>query len=141
MDDIKKSFEKEPQSKKIILIAAAAALVATFLPWFKASLGEFGALSVNGWHSYGFITVIGSAGLVLIWLLPKLGVKYKLPAKEDYIEKGLAIAIIAGPVLWLIDMGFDFSFVGLGLYLAVAAGGVATYFKFVPKKAKKTTKK
>ncbi|MFA6992605.1 MAG: hypothetical protein WC269_05025 [Candidatus Gracilibacteria bacterium] len=130
MEDLKKTFDKEPKGKKIVLVSAAAALISTFLPWYSLGFGY----SYNAWHSYGFLTVVASIALVLIWLLPKVGVKFKLPVKEDLLEKVLAVVMLAGPVVWVIESNFMFELFGFGIYVALAAGVAAVYFTFVGKK-------
>lgn len=130
MTDLQKAFEKEPKTKRMILGAAGVAFVSTFFPWASFSLGSFGGVSVNGWHSYGLLTALGSLAMILLWLLPKVGVKFKLPVKEDALNKALPLVILAGSVLWLIDTNFEFGFAGIGLYVALAAGAVATLFTF-----------
>ncbi|MBD3360601.1 hypothetical protein GF366_02240 [Candidatus Peregrinibacteria bacterium] len=138
MTDLKKSFEKEPKAKKIILVSAAAALVSTFLPWMSISFGTFASAAINGWHRFGILTVLASIALILLWLLPKVKVKFKLPAKEDMLIKVLSVVMLAGPVIFIMDSRFEFAFLGFGLYIALAAGVVATYFAFA--KSKKTKK-
>lgn len=139
MDDLKKNFDKEPVGVKVVLVAAVAGVVASFLPWW--SIGGLWGASVNGWHGYGFLTSISSVLIVLMWLLPKVGVKFSLPWNEKSLFKILSVAMLAGPVLWLFSyyqqmsgvpsyLGFSFSFVGLGVYLALGAGGAATYYSF-----------
>jgi len=130
MDDLKKNFDKEPVGVKVVLAAAVAGVIASFLPWWSFSFGGFGSAAVNGWHSYGLLTSISSILIVLMWLLPKVGVKFSLPWNEKSLFKVLSVAMLAGPVLWVIDSNFSFSFVGLGVYLALGAGGLATYYSF-----------
>ncbi len=141
MEDLKKKFEKEPVGKQRILIAGLIGVVASFLPWWSVSFGSFGSASMNGWHSYGLLTTIASLAIVLNWLLPKVGVKYKLPWKEEMMLKVLSVAMLAGPVIWVINVSFSFSMVGIGVYLALVAGGIAAYYAFAKtKKAPKATK-
>ncbi|MFH1284860.1 MAG: hypothetical protein ABIH78_04745 [Candidatus Peregrinibacteria bacterium] len=141
MSDLKTSFEKEPKSKKIILVAAAAAFISTLLPWFSISFGSFGAASVNGWHSFGLFTALSSLVLVLLWLLPKVGVKFTMPAADDVLNKILSVIMLAGPVIFILQDSFNFSFFGVGIYIALAAGVIATYFSFAGKKGMKAEAK
>ena len=128
MTDLQKAFQKEPKNQKGILLSAAVVFIGTFLPWMSMSLGPFGGVSVNGWHSFGLLSVLGSAALVLVWLLPKLGIKLNLPAKPGAIQKVLAVATLAGPVIALIQSDFSFSFLSIGFYLALAGGAGALFF-------------
>jgi len=130
MEDLKMKFKKEPVGRQRIVVAGLAGVVASFLPWWSISFGSFGSASVNGWHSYGMLTTIASLAIVLNWLLPKVGVKYNLPWKEEILLKIFSVAMLAGPVLWIIDTSFSFSMIGLGVYLALVAGGVAVYYSF-----------
>lgn len=140
MDDLKKSFDKEPKSRKIILLSALAGLVSSFLPWWSISIdspfGSFGGFSANGWHRFGYLTALSSIALILMWVLPKIGMKFSLPAKEDVLYKVLSIALLAGPVIWILDSSFEFSVMGVGVYLALAAGAAATYFAVIKKDKK-----
>jgi hypothetical protein len=137
MDDLKKSFEKEGKGRKIILVAALAGFISSFLPWWSISFGGLGGFSVNGWHSYGFLTALASIAMILLWVLPKVGVKFTLPVKDDVLYKVLSLVMAAGPVLVILDSGFEFSFMGMGVYLALVAGGFAVYFSFITKNTAK----
>jgi len=141
MADLKKAFDKEPKSKRAILISAVIAFAATFFPWTGVSFGTLGSASVNGWHSYGLLTALGSLALVLVWLLPKLGVKFKLPAKEKQIDQIISIIILVGPILWIISSNFAFEFIKVGLYIALGAGISAVYFSFKAKRKSTTSHK
>lgn len=144
MEDLKKKFVKEPVGKQRIIIAGLAGVVASFLPWWS-SVGY----SRNGWSGYALITTIASLAIVLNWVLPKVGVKYKLPWKEDMMLKALSVAMLVGSALWMLTyyqqtaglssyIGFSFSTIGIGVYLSLVAGGVAAYYSFAKtSKAKK----
>jgi len=136
MEDLKKKFEKEPVGRQRIILAGLLGVVASFFPWWSMSFGSFGAASVNGWHGYGLLTTVAALLIVLNWLLPKVGVKYKLPWKEEGLLKVLSIVMLAGPVLWIVNYNFTFATIGLGVYFALAAGAVAAYYAFVKTKAK-----
>lgn len=130
MVDLKNLYTQEPKSKKMLLGCGLVALVSTFLPWYSVSFGPLGGVSLNGWHSYGFFTIFGSILLLLLWGLPHFGVKFTLPLKEDLAYKILALAMLAGPILWLLESSFEFSIIGFGIYVAIASGAVGTYFAF-----------
>jgi len=130
MTNLKKVFEKESQNQKGVLVCVAVAFLATFFPWFLVLLGPFGGIAMNGWHSFGLLTVLASATLIALWVLPKFGVKINLPIKKDILQKWLAVAVLVGPAFWLLQTGFNFSSIGFGLYLALAAGIGAVYFSF-----------
>jgi len=142
MDDLKKTFEKEPLGKRVILISALAALVSSFLPWWSDPIiSSLGAFSFNGWHSFGYLNALGSLAIILLWLLPKVGVKFTLPAKEAMLYKILIVVMSAGPVMVIIDSKFEFSFLGTGLYISLIACAVAVYFGLVKPQLKKSGSK
>lgn len=124
---LQSELKKEEPGRKYVVISALIAFAATFLPWFQ----YFGFSSANGWNRGGFLTVIGSLGLLALWTLPKL--KIELPSfvkNPDLAEKLLTIAMLSGPVYVIINSNFHFSYFGIGLYIALLAGAGAVYFKF-----------
>lgn len=131
--DLKEKFAKAPKRQRQILIGAAVTFVATFLPWSSVSMGMFGGFNYSGWHGIGLLTVFASAGLILLWLLPLLGVSLKLPILTPELQKYLALAMLAGPLLWFLQSGFGFAYVGLGLWLALVSSAltVAIFFQKV----------
>jgi hypothetical protein len=124
VQDIKMNFQKAPKKQRQILLGALLVFVATFLPWSSVSMGMFGGFRVNGWQGVGMLSVLTSAGLILLWLLPTLEINLKLPIKTAELQKYLAIGMLAGPVLWLLQSGFGFNYLGLGFWLALVASGL-----------------
>lgn len=125
MTDLQKAFRKESKNQQGILLSAAAAIIATFLPW-----AGFLGFSMNGWRGSGLLTVIGSVGLLALWLLPKLGVKLKLPVKNIQAQQILSVLVLAGPVTSLLQAGFSLAYLELGFYLALLSGAGAVFFTF-----------
>lgn len=138
MENLKKAFFAETKKHRVILISALAAFIGTFLPWVSISLGSvyrsFKGVSINGWHSVGYLTVLGSLAIMALWILPKVGVKYTIRIDQSLLHKILAIVVLSGPVLWVVSSNFVFEFIGYGAYISFAAGAVATYAAFVMKK-------
>jgi hypothetical protein len=56
------NFQTMNKQRKFVLIAAAAGIIACFLPWVTVSVGGFGGGSVNGMHSWGLLAFIGFIG-------------------------------------------------------------------------------
>ena len=137
MEDLRKAFKKETKQKRIIIISSLVAFVGTFFPWtsvpFQSILSRMGHYSANGWHSVEYLCVFASIILIALWVLPKAGMKFKLPAKEDFIEKILVIAMLAGPTLWIFNMDFEFQFIGYGTYISLIASAIAVYTVFKQK--------
>jgi len=129
--EIKNKFAKTPKRQKQILLGAIIVFVSTFLPWSSVSMGMLGGFSYSGWHSFGMLSVLASAGLILLWLLPILKINFKLPIKNPELQKYLAIAMLAGPLLWLFQSGFHFRYLGIGFWIALVTSGitVAPFFK------------
>lgn len=134
MTNLVQEFKKEPKNQQYFLISALVAFIATLLPWVQVSIGVFGSISTNGWNGYGHLTAIGSLAILALWILNKSKVKLGLPIADKDLNKILAIAILAGPIILLFQSGFEFSFMGLGFYLAILAGATTTYFAFQTKK-------
>ena len=133
MTNLKNLFHREPKHQKGILVSSAVALIATFLPWMSISFGKFGGfggVSASGWNGFGWLTVLGASAILALWLLPKFGAKIELLLKTEEVQKISAVAILAGPVINLIRHGFGFSYLGIGFYLALAAGAGVVYFTF-----------
>jgi hypothetical protein len=113
---LREDFFKERFSKRIILGCAAATFLAMFLPW-KFS---------NGWNDIGIITGLASFLLLLLWIIPRIDIE-KIN-KHNYLEKGIILAMLIGVVVFMIRA--DFSYLGLGFYVALVATGTASYFAF-----------
>lgn len=141
MTDLKNIFQKESKQKKIILLSSAIAFVGTFFPWtsvpLKSIYVSMGSISANGWHGAGYLCVLASLAIIALWALPRTGIKIKLPASEQSIEKILILAMLAGPVVWIINMDFNFEYLGYGIYISLIAAAFATYTVFKKEGIKK----
>lgn len=133
--DLKAKFAKAPKRQRQVLIGAAVTFIATFLPWSSVSMGMLGGFNYNGWHGVGLLTVLAAVGLILLWLLPLLGVNWKLPVSDADLQKYLAMAMLAGPLLWLLQSSFGFAYLGLGFWLALIASGLTLAALFQKTKA------
>ncbi|MFA6458339.1 MAG: hypothetical protein WCV72_03045 [Patescibacteria group bacterium] len=129
--NLKDKFVKTSQIQKQILLGAVLAFASTFLPWSSVSIGMLGGYNYNGWHGYGRITVVASTALVLLWLLPRFGAELKLPIQTFELQKYLAMAMLAGPLLWLLQSNFSFDYLGFGFWTGLIVSGftLAIFFK------------
>jgi uncharacterized membrane protein len=134
MEDLKKAFIKETKEKRTILISAIIAFIGTFFPWTSVSMQSIfvrmGQYSANGWQ---YLCILASLCLIALWVLPKAGIKIKLPAKEDFIEKILVLIMLLGPAFWIFSMGFELRFIGYGTYISLIASAIAVYTVFKQK--------
>ncbi len=133
--DLKAKFAKAPRRQRQVLVGAAVTFIATFLPWSSVSMGMLGGFNYNGWHGVGLLTVLAAAGLILLWLLPLFGVNLKLSIPDADLQKYLAMAMVAGPLLWFLQSGFGFAYLGLGFWLALIASGLTLAALFQKTKA------
>ena len=150
MNMVKKSskitdvWNKTSKHDKILSILAAVIFVSGFLPWISVSGGSiYGVtasfnVSYNGLHSYGFLSFLGALAYLLWRYLPVFGVKMpKFSWTDEVTQKILAVVILAGPALWILSSGFYFQMYGVGMWVALAASAVFTYFSFSSKKLAK----
>ncbi len=118
---------RKHSSQKILLILAGITLLSTFLPWFHMNIPELGGIplgipdvSVNGMHSVGMLTFLGSLGYVLWKGLPMAGISIPQISMSDIkLQKTLAILMIAGPIFWILKMQFGLSGTGIGFWGAL----------------------
>ena len=110
------------------LILAAVALIAIILPWLTVSLGGFGNRSANGLRGWGYLSLLGIAGVVIASFM---GDKTK-PYDDMYkkVAMGSFAAIAVGAIVFFVRIqsygsggyqGIKTS-PGLGLWLCLAAG-------------------
>jgi len=114
------NFQTMNKQRKFILIAAAAGVIAMFLPWIRISF--FGmSSSVNGMHDLGILVFFCFAGAGVVAFL---GDQTKNLDKTSWF-----IALVCGAlatlvmVYYLIDGmgGAGMSFLSIGFYLAALA--------------------
>ena len=119
MSTVQQDLTALPPHRKILLGAGAVLLIASFLPWYKVSLGGFSA-SASGWHQLGTI-----AWLLLIVTLVFEGARLAKVApvgerQGDQIATGLGAATILFGIIFVIQRISDGHF-GIGFYLGVIA--------------------
>ncbi|WP_028788825.1 hypothetical protein [Terrimonas ferruginea] len=110
--------------KLYALILAAVGLIALILPWISISFGGFGSTSVNGFRSWGMLTLVGVAGVAVASLMGN-----KLSDFDENTRKialGSFAAIAAGALIFFLRIqtadGGEFVSTGIGVWLALAAG-------------------
>ncbi len=131
-------------SDKIIGGAAAALLIASFLPWFEVSVAGFGGGTGNGWD-VGFFWA-GVPVLLGLVMAAQIGISNfspdtklpEIPVTWGKVHLG-AGALAAAIVLLKLLIGEDAGIGGLGvevnrafgLFLAVIAAGALAYGGFL----------
>jgi len=137
---LQQQWKKSSTEEKAPLILAIVTFVATFLPWMSTPKVDIGGMamsvgiSMNGLHSVGMLTFLGSLAYVLWKGLPMVGVK--IPAitmDPKMITKILGVAMLAGPVLWILQGRFMFQMMGYGLWIALIASAIFVYQGFTGK--------
>ena len=104
------------KQKLYSLIVAGIALVAIILPWVTISFGGFGGGSVNGFHSWGLLSVLGVGAVVASCFM---GDKSK---EFDANTKKIAMAGFGGIALGALLFFLRISSFGGGVSSAVHAG-------------------
>lgn len=119
------NFQTMSKQRKFVLIAAAAGVIGTFLPWVSV----FG-FSVNGLHGFGIFIFLC---FIVAGALAFMGDQTKNLDKTNWmitlIAGGLAALIMVINLLNSID---GFSFLGIGFYIDLLAsiGVLAAAFLF-----------
>ena len=131
------NFQTLNRQRKYILIAAAAGAIAVFLPWATISVDLFGysaSQSINGFHSYGIVVILGFMVTMIIAFTGEL---------TKPLEKKIWMASLCTGVLSLLfniisvtnvsssfGNGFDFADIniGFGAWIAlVASTGIVMF--------------
>ncbi|HEY6503829.1 MAG TPA: hypothetical protein VIZ28_07645 [Chitinophagaceae bacterium] len=116
------NFHKQ---KLYSLIIAGVALIAMILPWASFSLGIFGGDSVNGFRSWGILSLFGVIGVAIACLLGDKSKEFDETFKK--VALGSFGAIALGALLFFFRInsyggGFGGVGSGLGLWLCLVAG-------------------
>ena len=121
------NFHKQ---KLYSLVIAGIALISLILPWQTVSFGGFGAASVNGFHGWGLLTLIGVIAVAVISWMGNKTAPYDENQKK--IVMGGFGAIAVGALLALVTMP-QFVKGGIGLWIGLIAGaaGLALLLGFI----------
>lgn len=142
MEKISTEWNKMGKNDQLPIILALVALICVFLPWMSFSIPSYGgfelnipAVRTNGFHSSGMLTFLSALAFLLWKLLPLANVKIpEMKMDHDLLVKILGLVMLAGPVLWLLNAGFEFRVIGLGLWGALVASAIFVYITFMAKK-------
>jgi hypothetical protein len=104
------------KQKLYSLIAAGVALISMILPWVTISFGGFGGGSVNGFHSWGLVSLLGVGAVAAACFM---GDKSK---EFDANTKKIAMGGFGGVALGAILFFLRISSFGGGMSSAVHAG-------------------
>jgi hypothetical protein len=140
------NFQIMTKQRKFTLIAAAAGIIAVFLPWATVSIGILGDQSVNGFHSYGIGAFIGFVAAAVVALLgshttPFDKTRWMLSLITGVIAL-LFIVIFIGNISNAVGGGFGMISVGMGIgiWIALAAALAIVTFGWLFKSPDDTLK-
>ena len=129
MDKIKKAWESEKKEIKVYVGLALVVLIASFLPW-SVSYGYL-SYSLTAWNGIGYISILASLAIVLLWALPIFGVKIpKIFSSKEQGKKILSVAILVSPVIWFLKAFPYIGSLGIGLWITLAIGGYLVFVSF-----------
>ena len=116
------NFHKQ---KLYSLIVAGIALIAMILPWVSFSFGVFGGGSANGFRSWGFLSLLGIAGVAVACLMGDKTKEFDEMYKK--VVMGSFGAIAGGALIFFLRIssfggGFGGVGSGFGLWLCLLAG-------------------
>ena len=130
MDKIKKAWGSEQEETKVFVGLALLVFIASFLPWSASAYG-YVSYSFNAWNGLGFISILSSLAIVLLWALPIFGVKVpKIFSDKEQERKVLSIAILVSPVIWFLKAFPYMGSLGIGLWITMAIGGYLVFVSF-----------
>jgi peptidoglycan/LPS O-acetylase OafA/YrhL len=126
------NFETMSNQRKMILIAAAVGVIATFLPWFSISVPMLGSHSVSGMNDWGI--------LCLLCFLAAGALAFLGNQTTNLDQKNWMLVLIAGGIAVLITiikllnppLGLGRSF---GLFIATAAAIGVVAFAYMHRSA------
>ena len=121
------NFHKQ---KLYSLVIAGIALISLLLPWQTVSFGGFGAASINGFHGWGLLTLIGVIAVAALSWMGNKSAPYDDNSKK--IVMGGFGAIALGALLTLVTTS-QFVKGGIGLWIGLIAGaaGLAILLGFI----------
>ena len=117
------------KQKLYALIVAGLALIAIFLPWATANLGGIygmyggGHYSNNGFRSWGILSLLGIAGVLIASLMGDKTKEYDQTFKMVAMASFGAIAV--GAIVYFIrlsSVGHGVYKTGFGVWIAIVAG-------------------
>lgn len=114
------------KQKLYSLIIAGVALISLLLPWVSISLGIFGGGSVNGFRSWGILSLFGIIAVVAACFMNDKALPF------DDMTKKIALAgfgaVAAGALIFFLRItssdSFGMASSGAGLWICLVAGAV-----------------
>jgi hypothetical protein len=129
MEKLKKAWGSEKKEEKIYIGLALAVFIASFLPW-SSSHGYF-SYSISAWGGVGYIAILASVSILLLWGLPVFGVTLpKIFSNKEQEKKILSAAVLASPIIWIFQSFSYLRFLGIGLWVTLAIGAYMVYVSF-----------
>ena len=139
-EHMQQEWKKSSSDDKFPIILGIIIFLSVFFPWMSTPEVTMGGMSmnigvnINGMHSVGMLTFLGSLAYLAWKLLPMAGIKVPEMTDAASMNKILGIVMLAGPVLWLLRGGFNFEFIGWGMWVALIASAIFLYMAFSGKK-------
>jgi hypothetical protein len=146
VDAFRQGFNSLSRGRQIAIVAAVLGILSTFLHWYSVSAGlgdyHFSA-SINGWHGWGFLALLGYlvAGVVVLLPFAHTSLRAMIPTlpptvTDARVVLGAGIAALLGTIIFMategggIVSGDGFSagpsfgaYIGLLCAIAIAVGG------------------
>lgn len=107
------------------LIIAGISFISLLLPWISISLGPFGSSTANGFHDWGYVTLLGVIGAAASAFMGDQKADFDDTFKK--VALGSFAAIAGGALIFLLRLisnGGSLSYVGFGLWIALIVGVV-----------------
>jgi hypothetical protein len=129
-------FKSINRNDQVVMVAAILGFIASFFPFYGASVTGLGSASVNAWHSYGFLGV-------LLLLIGGAIIAAKVFASLPDLPVGVHVAAAAAAglgTLILLLHGLTFSHPTVpgiswgmkwGAYVIIIVGAIETAFAFM----------
>jgi hypothetical protein len=141
-----RAFNSLSRGRQIAIVAAVLGLISTFLRWYSVSVGVGSysvSASINGWHGWGFLALLGYlvAGIVVLLPLAQRSVRTLIPSlppdvTEARVVLGAGLAALLGTILFMATEGGGSvsgpgysagpsygAYIGLLCAIAIAVGG------------------
>ncbi len=124
MEKLQKAFLKEPISKKVLLICSLLAFISCFFDWHPYFRGIGGTI---------YFTLFFSFFILTYWLAPILEIKIPQIAKDIQTgDRFAALLMTMGVVLYVMDIGFNFTIGFILVFLSTTIGFIVAFFGDVP---------
>lgn len=113
---------------RVVAVALIIMLIAAFLPWVTVSLSlgipgapDLGNVSVNGYHSWGFLYWLATYLLIIFWvlrvLIPEIVPIPPLPVADSVIYMAGGVIALVGAILY--QVANSFTSIGWGWFVAL----------------------